>query len=277
MSKKPLPKLRPCIVAALELLGLDDARMPAGRARQALAEVDSFGDFVRRSPLQGHLSISGRRVLVIVPAQDQGASLFVSVLQLALLQNDLLGHDVLMRGGIVLGNAVASGDVVIGPGITEAERLRDEVATVPRVVVDPDVFRRVEYEGKWRLPQHTVTEELGYLRKVLRQDADGVWYTDHLLAFGLEEKERALYLHLLADHRRVVVQKLERSSSLDRSSLSWTWLWSYHNLVIEELKAKWSGDAKEIAELHIPATSALLYKFPVSVEPSDAPRGPSKT
>lgn len=276
MSKKPLPKPRPSIVTALELVGLDDARMPAGRARQALALVDSFGDFVRQS-LEGHLSISGRRVLVVVPAREQGASIFVSVLQLAFLQNDLVGHDVLVRGAIAFGHAVAGGDIVFGSGIAEAERLRDEVALVPRVIIDPGVFRMLEYEGKLRLPQHTVVEELGYLRKVLRQDADGVWRTDYLSAFGLEEKEQALYLQLLADHRRVVIQKLERSSGLDRSSLSWTWLWSYHNLVIEELKTKWSGDAQELVTMHIPATSALLYKFPASIEAPTATGGPSKT
>ncbi|WP_437909604.1 hypothetical protein WME95_18010 [Sorangium sp. So ce327] len=262
-----MPRPRPCIVTALELLGVDDPEMPEGRARQALSIVQRhLGDSELPKLWGSHMFLAAPRVLHVAPVRPAGMLFFWQALNIVHLQAALVPLGVLVRGAIALGEAAANGDLVIGRGIVEAERLRDEVAHVPRVIVDPRLLREVEQNAVLRAPQHSVMEELGYIRKLLRQDRDGLWFVDYLWAISSEVDEPPEYLDFFKDHRRLVTRKLEAATVLDRSSHAWIWLWSYHGRIFELLESKWPLDDQERSELRIPATSPLVYSFPPSTK-----------
>ncbi|WP_437640318.1 hypothetical protein [Sorangium sp. So ce854] len=267
MKETPLPRPRPCIVTALELLGLDDPEMPQGRARQVFSIVQRhLGEPEIARVYESRMFFAASRVLHVAPIKRAGWLLFWQALSIVHLQSDLVPLGVLVRGAIALGDAAAQGDLAIGRGIAEAERLRDEVALVPRVIVDPRLLREAEQNADLRAPQHSVMEELGYIRELLRPDADGLLFVDYLWAFRSEVDEPPLYLDFFKDHRRLVTRKLDSATVLDRSSHAWIWLWSYHNRVFKQLESKERLDDQERSELRIPATSPLVYSFPPSAK-----------
>lgn len=267
---KAMPKPRLSIITALEFLGLDDPAAPEGRTRRAIAILKShlghLGDAELAKQYESHLSLVGRRALYVVPIKRGGMLPFWSLLDVAQLQADLVPLGVLVRGAVTLGDAAAQGELVLGQGIAEAERLRDEVANVPRVIVHPSLLREVEINVDLRLPQHTAMHELGYIRELLRADADGLWFVDYLWAFQSEVDEAPLYLDFFKDHRKLVTQGLESSTIFDRSSHLWMWLWSYHNRILTKLKTETTFDDQALTDLRIPATSPLLYTFPPSAK-----------
>ncbi|MGK4004471.1 hypothetical protein WMF31_17685 [Sorangium sp. So ce1036] len=267
MTSTPLPRPRPCIVTALELLGVDDPEMPEGRARQVISIVQRhLGDSELARLFGSHLSIAARCMLHVAPIKPAGMLPFWQALNIVHLQSALVPLGVLVRGAVALGDAVAHGNLLLGRGIAEAERLRDEVAHVPRVVVDPRLLRETEQNANLRASHHSVMDELGYIRRVLRVDSDGLLFVDYLWAIRSEMDEPSLYLDFFKDHRRLVTRKLDAATVLDGASRAWIWLWSYHNLVFRLLTSQWRLDDQERSELRIPATSPLIYRFPPSAK-----------
>lgn len=263
MKAQPLPRPIPCIITALELIGLDDPMMPPGRVRHALALVESsLADPDLTRLYRSRLSVSGRHLVHIAPIRPSGLLPFHAALSMVHLQADLLPLGVLVRGAIAIGLAAARGSTLFGQGIADTERLRDEVALVPRVLVHPQVLREVELNADLRAVHHSPIDELGYLRSLLLLDTDGLWFVDYLRGLQSEVEDPEQYREHLKEHHRLVTRKLEASTVLDRSSRAWSWLWRYHNLVVADLSSKWRLDDQEIAELRIPASSPLLYKFP---------------
>lgn len=266
MKRRGQPKPRPCLIAALEFLGLDDPAAPEGRSQQALSAIESNLD---RDPelvrlLETDLLITGRHAVYVAPIKRSGLLSFWALLNLVHLQADLISHGVLVRGAITLGSAMVGGGLVSGRGIDLAERLRNEVAHFPRVIVDPALL--IETERNPDLRQHPPMMELGYVRRLLREDADGMWFVDYLRAFQSEVDEPHFYIDFLREHRKLVARRLEGSTTFDHSSRATTWLWHYHSSVVEGLDEKWRLSDQEKAALRIPAAGPLLYAFPPSAK-----------
>jgi hypothetical protein len=255
---------------------MDDPAMPQARVGQVIAIIEDQLLVSRDGKAAEHhemrLSIAAHRVLHITPIKSAGTLLFWSVLDMIHLQSELVPLGILVRGAIALGDAAVQGDLILGHGIAEAERLRDEVASVPRVIVDPRLLRELEQNPFLRAGHHNVMQELGYLHDLLRQDGDGLWFADYLWAFRSEVREPQTYFDFFKEHRRLVTRRLEASTALDRSSHASAWLWHYHNRVFEDLKTSWPPDDRdELAELRIPATSPLVYDFPPAAKAYGAP------
>ena len=152
----------------------------------------------------------------------------------------------------------------VGSGIVESERMRADLAGVPRVIVDPRLILEIELNELLRAKHHSILDELGYARSVLREDTDGLWFIDYLKAFQTEVDEPPMYLEFLEQHRQLIESKLKASTTLDRTSRGYTWLRSYHNRVIDELFDEKRLNEAERSRLRIPATSPLVYAFPPS-------------
>ncbi|KYF78276.1 hypothetical protein BE17_13150 [Sorangium cellulosum] len=277
-----LSSLRPrrSIVIALELLGLDELEQSGERARAVIAGVvQHLGEPEKANHQEWRLVLTGRRALRIAPIKPAGTVLFWELLDILHLQAQLVPFGVLLRGAITLGDVSANASVsvgrsltasraeaVVGPGITEAERLRDTVAEVPRVLVDARLIREAEQNADLRLPHHTVLQELGYVRELLQRDSDGLWFVDYLKAFESEVDEPSVYVDVLAEHAELVKRGIASCTELDHQARRWTWLWRYHNRVIEACFRHGRIGAAERAALRVPAHPPLLYTFAPSAK-----------
>ncbi|HSN97893.1 MAG TPA: hypothetical protein VLS89_06330, partial [Candidatus Nanopelagicales bacterium] len=144
------------IITALELIGLDDSTMPPGQVRKVLTFVEhclADNDEVRT--YGGRLSLTGHHAIQIAPIKPSGLLPFNAVLSMVHFQSELIQAGVPVRGAITIGDAATRGPVFFGQGIADAERLRDEVALVPRVIVHPRLLREVELNANLRAAQHT--------------------------------------------------------------------------------------------------------------------------
>jgi hypothetical protein len=264
MKARFLSRPLPCIITALELLGVDDLTM--GKARNVFGILEHYlGEPEQPRVHETYLSVTAHRVIQVAPIRG-GVVPFRLALDMSYLQRHLFPLGVLVRGAIALGTAaIADGTLIVGQGVAEAQRLCDEVARIPRVIVDPHLLREVERNANLRKRQHSVMAELGYLRSMLRSDTDGLWFVDYLWALR-SEGTLTTYLELLKEHHRLVTRKLEVSTVLDRASQASTWLWNYHNLIVDELKVSASLTDQELAELRVAATSPLVYNFPPSAK-----------
>lgn len=280
MTTLPALRPRPSMILAIELIGLEDPEMPEEHVRAALSTfVRHLGEPEGGTSQRWRLHLAGRRALRTVPVEQGSSHLFWELLHIVHVQAELVRFGIFVRGAITLGDVAAIGDInagrgilasradaIMGPGVSEAERLRDMLTDVPRVIVDPRLILEAEQNADLRAPQHTVAMELGYIRELLHLDADGVWFVDYLKAFESEVDEPPYYIDFLEEHARQVKRHLDACAVLDSAARSFTWLWRYHNRVIEACYRRKRIDKAGRARLRIPARGPLLYAFPPSAK-----------
>jgi hypothetical protein len=255
------------VIAALEMLGLEEPVTSERRLQSALTVLkrNLLGDLELARIYESHLLITGHRVLRIAPLKPGGAILFRELLDIVHLQGDLVEYGIVLRGAVTLGQAAGRADTVVGPGLEEATRLRDELAEVPRVIVDPRLLVEVENNASLRAENHDVLTELGFIRSLLRADSDGQWFVDYLKAFATELDEPSMYPLFLLKHRRLIEKRLKVSTVPSRSSKGWTWLWRYHNKAITAGVKEQRLKATDREKLRLtPPGSPVLYVFPPS-------------
>lgn len=251
---------KPCLVAALEFIGIDDPSMPEGRVRQALSRIaEDLGDEDDlKKHYESHWSLAANRALYVAPTKRDGMLPFRVILKVLHVQISLIPLGIFVRGAISVGEATTNGELMTGQGITYAERLRDEVADMPRVIVDPAMLRAIDKNPNLWAPHHDSMDELRYIHDLLREDSDGLWFIDYLRASSTEVGELEDYYNFLHDHKVLVQRKLENAHVLNRNTRALTWLWHYHEQRIDSLGPK-------LAEgLYLPASSPVIYRFPPS-------------
>jgi hypothetical protein len=75
----------------------------------------------------------------------EGAGLlYWELMDLVHVQAELIAQGVLLRGSITVGDIFMHEEIVFGPALIRAYELESTVATAPRVIIDPDVFRLLE-------------------------------------------------------------------------------------------------------------------------------------
>lgn len=77
-----------------------------------------------------------------------------------------------LRGGITIGDLYIDNSIVWGTGLIDAYKLESTVANYPRVLVSKDVFNQYE-----KCESKTLN-----LYALIKEDFDGVWFVDYLLA-----------------------------------------------------------------------------------------------
>lgn len=138
-------------------------------------------------------------------------------------------EDVLIRGGVCLGQIIASDEVTFGPGLVKAYLLESEFAVYPRIVVDRDlVFRLMRDDND------------DSISRLLRRGDDGAYFIDYLFIavhglFWTDEWRDGC--DRLIQHRDFVMSRLQKSvtSHPEKVKQKLIWLGLYHNAVIERL------------------------------------------
>lgn len=259
-------KAQRCVVVSFELLPWATEAMPAEiRLRKALAIVEeSIGQARELSrELERRVLVLDRRVISTTPIKENGTLLFWELLDIVHLQAELAASDVHVRGALAIGDVQVRAGFAAGPGLHLTDRLRDEVAVVPRVVVHANAMVEAESNPALCARHHTPMENLGYIKSLLRLDADGVWFVDYLAVHCREAEDAVAFLR---GHRQLIERRLEGGDVLDREARAWTWLWSYHNRVVDDLRAEGRIDDGEHRSVRVPATSPLVYTFPADAK-----------
>ena len=78
-----------------------------------------------------------------------------------------------------------------------------------------------------------------YIRDLIRQGDDGIWFIDYACAVESELDEIEMYPIFLKTHRDLIISRSERYQALSGIMSKYVWLAHYHNQVISEMSDKW--------------------------------------
>lgn len=173
-----------------------------------------------------------------------------------------------LRGGITFGQVYWDDTTVFGPGIVDAYQTESNFAVFPRIVVGPTVLHAI-LKGQI-LPYHDLDEELAYLRTMISQAEDGVWFIDYLRDAHREMDEPDMYSDLLERHKRGILtaQQLDDTGRLSSLAMKVSWLARYHNNTIGTISDSYlseMGYARDSLSISVDEVSTLI-DLPAPIE-----------
>lgn len=193
------------------------------------------------------------RVRLFEDDDDEGPTLIRELADLASIQASLSIAGVFVRGGVTIDRIHSSDTAVFGPGLIRAYKLENELAHVPRIVVDPATIQRFRARP---IPKSRMSREITATRKAIRQADDGLWFVDYLRAsagaLGDEHDTRSMLLQ----HREQVTRA---AADVDvGSSVLPKYLWAarYHNASCERILGK-AAAGVTISKTQLPSFERL--------------------
>lgn len=205
------PNYTTCYIAFLDLLGFKKII----ESKQCEEIVQIFSDIKKRKLQNVYVNVNGKCETLIDHDSIQEVKLKIMSDSICFYVNALIPHafflllaicgtfqfamakreePVLMRGGIVLGELYAEGDITFGPGLTDAYLLEEQSAKNPRIIISKETLE----EAKSRIDK----EFLGYINEFTHLDEDGYYIIDYLsIFFRNPEKPNApvdFYKHIIA-------------------------------------------------------------------------------
>ena len=165
--------------------------------------------------------------------------LWGEILGAAIHTNWLLKYGYLLRGGLTVGDICIDGQTVFGPALVKSYTLESQFANYPRIVIDPAVFEALEKDRLLRAVGHDLPTDRRYVQDLVRKDADGLYFVDHLKASLTELDEPGQEVNLLTHHKKVILRQAGKTKEMNSKSAKYLWLATYHNSVVHELGEAW--------------------------------------
>jgi hypothetical protein len=162
--------------------------------------------------------------------------LFEEFHNLVLAQGQLIDSNIIIRGGITIGDVHISEGRVFGPGLIQAYELESKYALYPRIIIDPSLIQEYKTNRLLKAERHSVEEELKYLEQLIRQGDDGMWFLDYVAALDGEFDEYKMYPIFLERHRQIILSSAKKHSKLNAVLSKFVWMANYHNQVILNLE-----------------------------------------
>lgn len=200
--------------------------------------------------------------VIRIARQDECGALFWEVNALRLAQIEMAARGVFLRGGITFGKVYWDDTTVFGPGMVDAYQTESNFAVFPRIVIGPPALHAI-LEGQI-LTHHDLDEELAYLRTMISQAEDGVWFIDYLRDAHREMDEPGEYCDLLERHKRGILalaRQLDRTGRLSSLAMKVSWLTRYHNNTVSTISDSYlstMGYARDSLSISVDEVSTLI-------------------
>jgi len=154
------------------------------------------------------------------------------------LQANLIHGGVLIRGCITMGNIVVEQGLVFGDGLARAYQQESTKAKMPRIIIDPHLWRI--FQGSRMMRRHDkFTEEWSYIKPYVYRDEDGCLFLNYLNDMRLNE-EPAKYRTFLERHKEVISEHRQgligdkRTQEHKSRKNKIDWLIRYHDWWIDK-------------------------------------------
>lgn len=143
--------------------------------------------------------------------------------EIAFAQSNLILEKIPIRGGLSLGEIYHENKNLFGPALVSAYKLETSLAVFPRVIIDMELFKKVDTQNF----RSENLSETNILKKYLKRDFDGVYFIDYLEAAinFTAQKERYLIEHQFAIIDLLHLNELEKPEVF----VKYMWLVNYHN------------------------------------------------
>lgn len=269
MSDAPTVPYRPAVITFLDILGFRErvaSSSDATEIRRILTRLRSFADVGRaidppeavggdEFEVTRSIAFSDSVVRIrFIDTPYRSGALFHEILGLVHVQTEMMADDVLVRGGITVGEVYLEGDMAFGPGFNRAYDLESQFANAPRIVVGAEAFAALRTDPRLLAVDHTPEEDIAYIRRMLRRGDDGLWFIDYLQAMRGELDNPEFHPDLVAQHRALILEGINSSSPQSRVFQKYLWLAHYLNDVVRQCGLP---ETLLLAQSDIPALDAL--------------------
>lgn len=162
--------------------------------------------------------------------------LFYELLALVHAQSELINKGVIVRGGVAFGDIYSRDQRVFGPAMVDAYELESKIAVFPRIVISSEWMKLLRSDRFLRSRNHTLREEVKYIKKLIREDSDGVYFVDYIRAIKSElDDPEAGYLAFLEKHCLLIRRNLRKYADQEGVLSKYVWLSHYHDDLVNEL------------------------------------------
>ncbi|MGP1281670.1 MAG: hypothetical protein ACTS1X_01720 [Parasphingopyxis sp.] len=216
---------------------------------------------------EGEKQVSIFSDTIVVSADIKGQSqVFWTLLEIKHLIMRMIWRGILLRGAVVSGKLLHTNKFVFGPALIEAYNLESRAAQYPRVILDREV---IQLAGKARADHHSARDEKDYVRSLLEQDSDGMYYVDYFYKAHGELNDPDLdfpqYIEALGD---IIRKGLMGSSHHGRAHVrvKYSWMRERYNNMVEKV-------TQPEALSHLEDTMPHLFAFYSQLKPISPSKG----
>jgi hypothetical protein len=262
-ARMPGEGYEPCIVSFIDVLGFRNLleTRHAHDIREVLLQLRKFTAPVEERPTRrikdARLlsrafadSVSDAVVRVrVFNTQFKDGAFFHELLDLLHAQVECIGHGVVIRAGVAIGNAHVGPNgkgPVFGPAMVRAYEIESCEAIHPRIVVDQAAYCSFLKDARLHKQDHDLDEERSYVDRLLRIDEDGTRFINYLGASESEFDDPAGYFLFLKSHADLIRSKL--SATTGRAREKFEWLAAYHNSIIRDVLQEFANGRRSTEE-----------------------------
>ncbi|MDT8894038.1 hypothetical protein RSO41_05170 [Halomonas sp. I1] len=184
------------------------------------------------SPESKKVSIFSDSIVVSFKAEEP-SEVFFTLLEIKWLIMRLISRKILVRGAVSIGKFIHNDHYLFGPALVEAYTLESKAAMYPRVILDSSV---IEASAKAKSPDHSSSQEANFVRSLLEQDSDGMYYIDYFFKAQSELDDPQYDFPQYIDNLGDVIRKgLMASSHHTKADLrvKYSWMRERYNKMVE--------------------------------------------
>ncbi|HEY5214753.1 MAG TPA: hypothetical protein VIJ38_17195 [Acidobacteriaceae bacterium] len=176
--------------------------------------------------------------ITVIPTEPEDDSarglIFLQIIRLVHAQWKLFfDHGILVRGGIVVGDAIRSYDRFFGQGIIDAYDVESKQALYPRIVVHASVFEELKVNPQVWTHDGGRKGEIKAVKNLLHHDVEnGLYYIDYLRVMESELDNPDYYSDCLEMFRTKVGEMISETSHAGAIS-KLEWMQRYHRRIVQ--------------------------------------------
>jgi hypothetical protein len=144
----------------------------------------------------------------------------------------LFDEEILIRGGVTIGSLAKSYGQIFGPGLNRAYELESQQAKYPRVLVDQCVLE--EFHRNPSLCVHDPDTDAGYMKDMLKKDADGKLFVDYLRVAAGELDDPSAFPAYMLNLSGFIDKQLAEFADTPSVREKYEWLRQYHNHTLKK-------------------------------------------
>lgn len=188
-------------------------------------EVTSFSDLIIRS-----YAIQDEKSMASIIKKELN--------EIKHIQLELMKKDIVIRGGITIGDIFHSDKYVFGTGLVDAYKLESERAVNPRIVIDQRIMKLLHEHKSKCTPFERITGQF-VVKGLIAKSENGTCFVNYLHE---DIKEKFPDLETLVAHKKLIIRNAIKFENNTRVLDKYLWLANYHNNIVELQSKKIRGN-----------------------------------
>jgi len=254
-----MPSYRDQVVCFLDIMGFreivksrtaDEITLMLDLIQATAAGTGSSG-----AQVPSVISFSDSVIRALPCSSDPITALKQEVEELAKAQWELMDNEILVRGGITIGQVLITANRAFGPAFVRAYELESSWAGSPRIVIDPGAIEIIRKQIRKTSSTEAKRKLVRSIRRAVSLDGDGIWFVDYISyarrSVGITAHHAAMKRH--RDHIIKSANMLKPGSSVLAKYL---WLIRYFNNSVKKHHA--NDISLKIKRTDVPLSDDLL-------------------